>query len=131
MDFSWGNMILLNKHVIEVLFTQDVEIDQKVAIEILTGIMALSEGEPHALLYDFGKNHVIFSDVARKISGVRNYNNANIISRAMVSQTMTSNMEISFYISHDKPQAETKFFDAKEKALTWLNQKVEAFLHTT
>ena len=131
MDFSWGNMALLNEHVIEIFFTKDAEIDQKVAIDILTGIMALTGGRPHAMLYNFGKHHVIFSDVARKISGVRNYNNANLISRAMVSQTMTRNMEISFYINHDKPQAETKFFDSKEKAFAWLNQKVETFLHAS
>jgi hypothetical protein len=129
IEFLWGDMKLLNKYVIEINFKKDIEIDQKIATDILAGVMKLSGGGPHALLYDFGKQNIIISDVARKLSSVRNYNNANLISRATVSQTMTSNMEVSFYINHDKPQSETKFFDSKEKALIWLNQKVESFLH--
>jgi len=43
---------------------------------------------------------------------------------------MASNMESSHYVQSTKPEAETKVFDDREKALTWLNQKVEAFLQT-
>lgn len=131
MEFSAGNITKISEHVIEVFFTRDAEVDEKIAIEILTRIIELTEGGPHALLYDFNKRNVILSDITRKISGVRNYNNANLISRAFVSQTMTGNMEASFYINHERPLAETKLFNNKEKAMEWLNQKVEAFLHTS
>ena len=128
MEFSAGTINKINGHVIEIFFTRDAEIDQIMAIEILHEIINLSEGQPHALLYNFNKKNVILSGIARKLSGVRNYNNANLISRAMVTQTMVGGLESTHYINHDKPEAETKLFDSMEKALVWLNQKVETFL---
>ncbi|MEO8761702.1 MAG: hypothetical protein ABI388_09700, partial [Bacteroidia bacterium] len=74
MEFSAGNITKISEHVIEVFFTRDAEVDEKIAIEILTRIIELTEGGPHALLYDFNKRNVILSDITRKISGVRNYN---------------------------------------------------------
>ncbi len=130
MEFSAGIIKKLNEHVIEIFFTRDAEIDQVMAIEILHEIINLSQGQPHALLYNFNKKNVLLSDIARKLSGVRNYNNANLISRAMVTQTMVGGIESTYYINHDKPEAETKLFNEKEKALEWLNEKVEAFLQT-
>lgn len=128
MEFSAGAVKKIDDHVIEIFFTQDGEIDQKIAIEILTKIVELSNGSPHALLYNFNEKNVIISEIARKLSGVRNYNNANLISRAMVTQSMTSNIESSHYVQSTKPEAETKVFKDRETALTWLNKKVEAYL---
>ena len=130
MEFSAGTIKKINEHVIEIFFIRDTEIDEKMSVEILNKIIILSEGGPHALLYNFNKKNVLLSDIARKLSGVRNYNNVNLISRAMVTQSMASSIESSHYINHDKPEAETKLFDSTEKALAWLNQKVEAFLQT-
>jgi hypothetical protein len=131
MEFSAGTITKINEHVIEIFFIKDAEIDEKMAIELLDKLYKLSSGQPHALLYDFNKRNVIIADIARKMSGIRNYNNANLISRAMVSQNMVSGLESSHYINYDKPEAETKHFKNKEKALTWLNEKVEAFLHAS
>lgn len=131
MDFSVGTINKIDEHVIEVFFSRDAEIDEKMAIEILSHLYILSEGQPHALLYNFNKRNVIIADIARKLSGRRNYNNANLISRAMVSQNMVSGLESSYYINYDKPDAETKLFKSKEDALVWLHEKVEAFLHTS
>lgn len=130
MDFSAGTVKKIDEHVIEIFFTTDGEIDEKMALEILSKIVELSGGGPHALLYNFNQRNVIISEIARKLSGVRNYNNVNLISRAMVAKSMASNMESSHYVQSTKPEAETKVFDDREKALTWLNQKVEAFLQT-
>ena len=130
MKFSAGTISKINEHVIEIFFLQDAEIDEKVALEILTQIVSLSAGGPHALLYNFNKKNVLLSEIARKLSGVRNYNNVNLISRAMVAQNMVSGIESSHYINHDKPSAETKFFTNREEALNWLNVKVENFLQT-
>jgi len=131
MEFSAGTIDKINEHVIEIFFDRDAEIDEKLALEILSSIVILSKGGPHALLYNFNKRNVIIADIAQRLSGVRNYNNTNLISRAMFAQNMVSSMESSHYISHSRPQAETKLFDDKEKAMAWLNQKVEAFLHTS
>src|ERR1700739_2528265 len=131
MNFSAGTVNKINEHVIEIFFAKDAEIDEKMAIELLDKLYTLSEGQPHALLYNFNKRNVIIADIARKMSGRRNYNNANLISRAMVSQNMVSGLESSHYINNDRPDAETKLFNSKEKALAWTNEKVEAFLHTS
>jgi hypothetical protein len=131
MDFSAGTVTKINEHVIEIFFIRDAEIDEKMAIELLDKLYTLSEGQPHALLYNFNKRNVIISNIARKLSGIRNYNNANLISRAMVSQNMVSGLESAHYINYDKPDAETKLFKSKEEALEWLNEKVEAFLHAS
>jgi len=131
MDFSAGTVTKINEHIIEVFFSKDAEIDERMSIELLDKLYALSKGQPHALLYNFNKRNVIIPDIARKLSGRRNYNNANLISRAMVSQNIVSGIESAHYINYDKPDAETKLFNSKDKALVWLNQKVEAFLHTS
>ncbi|HXU25793.1 MAG TPA: hypothetical protein VN698_01070 [Bacteroidia bacterium] len=131
MDFSAGTVTKINEHVIEIFFIRDAEIDEKMSIELLDKLLTISKGQPHALLYNFNKRNVIIPDIARKLSGRRNYNNANLISRAMVSQNMVSGLESSHYINYDKPDAETKLFNSKDKALAWLNEKVEAFLHTS
>ena len=131
MDFSAGTVTKINEYVIEIFFIRDAEIDEKMSIELLDKLLTLSKGQPHALLYNFNKRNVIISNIARKLSGIRNYNNANLISRAMVSQNMVSSLESAHYINYDKPDAETKLFNNKDKALVWLNQKVEAFLHTS
>jgi len=130
MDFSAGTINKINEHVIEIFFARDAEVDEKLALEILSNIIFLSRGGPHALLYNFNKRNVIIADIAQRLSGVRNYNNANLISRAMFAQNMVSGMESSHYINYSKPEAETKLFDNKDKALAWLNQKVETFLQT-
>ncbi len=108
MEFSAGTITKINDHVIEVFFTRDAEIDEKLALEILSDIIVLSKSGPHALLYNFNKRNVIIADIAQRLSGVRNYNNANLISRAMVAQNMVSSMESSHYINYSKPEAETK-----------------------
>ncbi|HXD93296.1 MAG TPA: hypothetical protein VNX01_08790, partial [Bacteroidia bacterium] len=105
MEFSAGAITKINEHVIEIFFIRDAEIDEKMAIELLDKLYKLSSGQPHALLYDFNKRNVIIADIARKMSGIRNYNNANLISRAMVSQNMVSGLESSHYINYDKPEA--------------------------
>jgi hypothetical protein len=130
MDFSAGTIKRISEHVIEIFFIRDSEIDEKMALDILSKIVELSAGGPHALLYDFNKKNVLLSDIAKKLSGVRNYNNVNLISRAMVTQSMVSNIESSHYVQNTKPEAETKVFDDREKALTWLNIKIETFLQT-
>ena len=96
MEFSAGTITKINEHIIEVFFARDAEIDEKLALEILSNIVLLSDGGPHALLYNFNKRNVIIADIAQRLSGVRNYNNANLISRAMVAQNMVSGI-ISLY----------------------------------
>ena len=128
MEFSAGTVKKIDDYIIEIYFDKDGEIDQVMAIDILNKIITLSLGDPHALLYNFNDKNVLLSDIAKKLSGVRNYNNANLISRAMFSKNIVSNMESTHYIKNAHPQAETRLFNDREKALTWLNVKVKAFM---
>lgn len=129
MQFSGGTIQKVNDITTEIVLLKDAEIDEKMVVEILDGILKLNNGEPHCLLYNFNDKNIILSELARKISGARNYNNANLIARAIFTQNMASNMESVFYINHDKPAAETKIFSEREKALEWLALKAQMFLH--
>ncbi|HTA63099.1 MAG TPA: hypothetical protein VK835_11615 [Bacteroidia bacterium] len=131
MDFSAGTVTKINEHVIEVFFSKDAEVGEKMSIELMDKLYTLSGGQSHALLYNFNKRNVIISDIARKLSVHRNYNNVHLISRAIVSQNMASGIESAHYINYDKPDAETKLFNSKDKAFVWLNEKVEAFLQAS
>lgn len=124
MKFSAGSAQKINDFVIEFYFDKDVEIDQALSIEILGIIMALSEGKAHALLYNFNTQNIILSEIARKLSGARNYSNAQMIARAVVTQSLTSSLETAHYIKNTNPAADTRIFDAREKALDWLNRKI-------
>ena len=55
MNFSAGTVNKINEHVIEIFFAKDAEIDERMAIELLDKLYTLSEGQPHALLYNFNK----------------------------------------------------------------------------
>lgn len=124
MKFSAGRAQKVNDFVIEFYFDRDVEIDQALSIEILGIIMELSGGGAHALLYNFNTQNIILSEIARKLSGARNYSNAQMIARAVVTQSLTSSLETAHYIKNTNPAADTRIFDTREKALEWLNQKV-------
>ena len=124
MKFSAGSAQKINDFVIEFYFDRDVEIDQALSIEILGIIMVLSEGKAHALLYNFNRQNIILSEIARKLSGARNYSNAQMIARAVVTQSLTSSLETAHYIKNTNPAADTRIFDAREKALDWLNRQV-------
>jgi hypothetical protein len=128
MDFSAGTIIKINEYLIEIHFSKDVEIDEKLSVEILGIILSLSDSKPHALLYDFNNKNIIIADVTRKISAARSYINANLIARAFVTQNIASSMESAFYIKNGNPASETLLFDTRQKAIDWLNIKVKQFL---
>ncbi|HXB40974.1 MAG TPA: hypothetical protein VNZ49_10560 [Bacteroidia bacterium] len=128
MNFSAGTVNKINEHIIEFCFNTDVEISEKISIEILNAIHVLSEEKPYALLYDFNKCNILISEIARKFSSVRNYNNSNIIARAIVTQSLSSSLETSHYIKNSNIAAETNMFETKEKAISWLNEKTAQFL---
>jgi hypothetical protein len=127
MKFSAGEVGKINDHIIEFYFEKDIEIDEKLSVEILSAIHALAGGKPHALLYNFNNRNVIISEIARKLSGARSYTNALLIARALVTQSFTSSLESSYYIKNDNPAAETRMFNTKEKAVDWLNEKIREF----
>lgn len=128
MKFSAGEAGKINDHIIEFYFEKDVEIDEKLSVEILSVIHMLAGNQPHALLYNFNNRNVIISEIARKISGVRSYTNVHLIARAFVTQSLTSSLESSFYIKNDNPAAETRMFETREKAVDWLNEKTREFI---
>jgi hypothetical protein len=128
MKFSAGTARKINDFVIEFNFEKDVEIDQALSIEILGIIMMLSDGKAHALLYNFNSQNIILSEIARKLSGARNYSNAQMIARAVVTQSLTSSLETTHYIKNTNPAADTRIFDGRETALQWLNEKTARHL---
>ena len=71
---------------------------------------------------------IIISDIARKLSGARSYSNAQMIARAIITQSMTSSLESSHYIKNGSLAADTRMFGDKQKAVDWLNEKVKEFV---
>lgn len=128
MNFSAGTVQKLNDFVIEFYFEKDAEIDQALSIEILGIIMVLSEGKPHALLYNFNKQNILLSEIARKLSGARSFSNARMIARAVVTQSMTSSLETTHYINNTNPAADTRIFNERDKAVKWLNERAAGYL---
>lgn len=128
MKFSAGTVRKVNDHVIEFSFEKDTEIDQALSIEILGAIMALSAGKPHALLYNFNSHNIILSEIARKLSGARSYSNAQMIARAIVTQSFSSSLESTHYIKHTNPAADTMIFRERDEAILWLDTKIADFI---
>ncbi len=127
-EFSAGKAEKIGDYIVEFSFEKDIEIDERMSIEILSIIQDLTFGKNHALLYNFNKCNVLLSEIARKVSGVRNYNNSHLIARALVSQSFTSNLESNYYIKNNKPSAETLLFQDRNKAIEWLTEKANHFL---
>jgi len=125
MNFSAGTVKKISDHIIEFYFDKDVEIDQELSVEILGHIMSLSAGKPHALLYNFNKQNILLSEIARKLSGARNYSNAQMIARAIVTQSLSSSLETKHYIKNTNPAADTRVFETREAAIEWLNEKTK------
>jgi hypothetical protein len=125
MKFSGGTVQKIDDFIIEFCFDRDLEVDQQMSVEVLGIIMELSEGKPHALLYNFNKQNVILSEIARKLSGVRSYRNAQLTARAVVTQSFSSSLEATHYIQHVLPSTETSLFQKREDAIEWLQKKSE------
>lgn len=128
MNFSAGIVNKINGFIIEFSFNKDVEIDHALSVEALGIIVALAEEKPHAILYNFNKQNIILSEIARKLSGARNFSNAQMIARAIVTQSMSSSLESMHYIKNTNPAADTMIFETKEGAVSWLNEKAKQFL---
>lgn len=124
MNFSAGTVNKIDDFIIEFSFNKDVEIDQELSVELLGIIVAMAKDKPHAVLYNFNKQNIILSEIARKLSGARNFSNAQMIARALVTQSMSSSLESMHYIKNTNPAADTMIFEGREKAITWLNEKV-------
>lgn len=128
MKFSGGTVNKINDFIIEFCYERDLEVDQQISVEVLSIIMELSEGKPHALLYNFGRHNIILSEIARKFSGARNYRNAQLTARAVVTQSLSSSLEAKHYIHNVHPSTETRLFEKRENAIEWLQKKSEQLL---
>jgi hypothetical protein len=131
MKFAAGEVNKIDDLIIEFTFDKDVEIDQQMSIEILSAIMSLSDGKPHALLYNFKEQNIILSEIARKFSGARNYRNSNLVARAIVTQSLSSSLEANHYINKTSPSADTVIFKSRAEAVAWLHEKAKTFVAST
>jgi hypothetical protein len=125
MVFSGGTVQKIDDFIIEFCFDRDLEVDQQMSVEVLNIIMNLSEGKPHALLYNFNRQNILLSEIARKFSGARSYRNAQLTARAVVTQSFSSSLETTHYIQNVFPSAETRLFEKREDALEWLQRRSE------
>jgi hypothetical protein len=113
--------------IILILFKKDTDLDESAAVQLLSALVPLTQGEPHALVYDMNKKDIIIREITRKISGVRDARTSNLICRAIVAGTLQNRLEAKHYIQSGKPSAETKYFNYPEDALKWAREQLKQF----
>jgi hypothetical protein len=106
--------------LIVIIFTKDAELDERCAIEILSAIHQLSEGNAHALLYDFNGNWIRLSNIAKKLASARNSTESKLNARAFLTSSLQHEMEAGHFIHYSKPVCETRIFKEKKEAIAWL-----------
>jgi hypothetical protein len=124
---SFCEMYLEEPGIIMTVFSKDTDADETVAVEILSNLIKLSQGEPHCLIYDFNNKNVIIREITRKISSVRDERTSKLICRAFIASSLQNKLESKHFIQAGKPQAETNYFATKEEALIWVRKKMENF----
>jgi hypothetical protein len=127
-DLGYCNIYFEQPHLVMVKFTKDTDVDEPVAVEILSALIKLTKGEPHALIYDFNKKNIIIREISRKISGVRDERTANLVCRAFIAPSLQNKLESKHYIQSGKPAAHTNYFNKKTEAIAWAREKVASFL---
>ncbi len=127
VDLSYCELSICEPGIVYIFFKTDTDIDEAVGIEILSNIISLTKGEPHALVYDMNKKNIIIREITRKISGVRDARTSNLICRAFIAGSLQNRLESKHYIQNGKPSAETKYFTEKNEALEWIRAKIKEF----
>jgi hypothetical protein len=122
---SLATLRLEEDRIIRILFVQDGDLNEAAAIEILGGIIKLSEGKPQALLYDFNQRSVLLSNIAKRLASARNEQDSNLLARAFLTYNLQNNIEATHFIQYNKPLCETRIFQKEELALAWLRQKTK------
>lgn len=127
VDLGYCEITVLEPGILNILFRKDTDLDEPVAVEMLTGILKLTGGEPHGLIYDFNKKNIVIREIARKLSGVRDARTSKMICRAFVVHSLQNKLESKHYIQSGKPSAETKYFNKKDEALAWVRSCLKEF----
>lgn len=126
-DLGYCEIFFEEPQVIVIRFKQDTDLDEPVAVEILSHLLKLSRGQPHALIYDLNKKNVIIREISRKLSGVRDERTSKLVCRALIAPSLQNKLESKHYIQSGRPSAETNYFADKESALEWVREKIKAF----
>jgi hypothetical protein len=107
-----------------ITFTQDAELDEACAIEILSAILTLTLGKPHCLLYDFNQKSVLLSNIAKRLASRRGPDESKLMGRAFLTYTLQNDLEAGHFIHHAKPVCETQIFRTHSAAVDWLKTRL-------
>jgi hypothetical protein len=115
-----ADLVMKEAGIILITFIKDGELNETCAIEILSGILELSGGKPHCLLYDFNNKSVLLSNIAKKMASGRGPEESKLLARAFLTSSLQNDLEAGHFIHHSKPASETRIFRSSPEALNWL-----------
>jgi hypothetical protein len=127
IHLGYCDLSVKEEGILYILFKEDTDIDEAVAVELLGNLLKLAGGKPHALVYDFNKKNIIIREISRKMSGVRDTRTSNLVCRAFIASSLQNKLESKHYIQSGKPSAETHYFSKKEDALKWAREKLSEY----
>lgn len=119
---AFADFILLEERIIHIKFTRGGELEPEEAKEIIKITAQLSENNSHALIYDFNKFSVYFSQEVRAMAQNRNAVSDNLFARAFVTYNLSNKLEVNHFLKYNKPTTPTTIFSSFDQAIRWIRE---------
>jgi len=118
----FADFILINESLIQIKFTRSGQLELEEAKEILRITTQLAENAPHALIYDFNRLSVYFSQEVRLMAQNRNAILENLFARSFVTYNLSNKLEVNHFIKYNKPTSPTNIFSSFDQAIRWIKE---------
>ena len=118
-------LLLIREDLIQLQIKEGVEIGESEVRKIAEGYEKLTKNKPYAVIV----NAKAFSSVtkkAREVSANELYS-PNRVGSAIMVENLGQQLLASFYINVNKPKVPTRIFQNREKAIEWLEVKLEEY----
>lgn len=118
----FADFILMNEGIVHIKFTRSGQLEVEEAKEILRITTQLAENGLHALIYDFNRLSVFFSQEVRAMAQNRNPHSDNLFARAFVTYNLSNKLEVNHFIKYNKPTTPTTIFSSFDQAIRWIKE---------
>lgn len=119
---SVATITVVSTHIVENKIMDSVHLMAKDVEELKEANTELMEGANYAVLVVPGTYSTI-SNEAKELSASKEFKQ-NTIAKAILVQSLAHAIIVKFYISLNKPHIETRAFKVRDKAISWLQEKV-------
>jgi hypothetical protein len=123
-QFRYTTLTEIDEDVVYATYVPRLEIDLRIAMELVENRMTCFNGRPHYILIDF-------TNVRSVTKEARDYMNSpegglkGILGGAFLSNNVVSTLFINLYLKVNNPAIPARFFTSKEDAVKWL-KKIKA-----